>query len=138
MADNQTTSRLNTTIGAFINMTVKVNTHLKTFHDLTQDNYPRAFSDTSESLSIIVKSMEDTKMNLHNTGSSIDSDRISMLQRSLEGCIKQVEALDKIVTKYLPADPKAKLTSKALKDVYKEKDIPKIQKTLKGYESAFV
>ena len=77
--------------------------------------------------------------NVHNISSiqskSTTQDNVE-LEKALQGCSRQLEILRTILDRCIPGgkDAGKKGVAKALKDMYTEKELPKIQKTLHGYE----
>jgi len=109
---------------AFNELAQSTNERLKAFQVLVGEaNFPRVFVDIIQHLSSI------------QIKAPTIQDEIE-LDKSLEGCARQLAALHIILDRCIPGgkDAGKKGVAKALKDIYTEKELPRIQKTLHGYE----
>ena len=64
----------------------------------------------------------------------LSPDKLAMIQRVFDGALRQVQILAQILDRCTPGSHKG--VTKALKDLYNEKDIPRVQKTLLGYSKS--
>lgn len=108
---------------------------LANFKTFAGDANPRAFDDTSAHLSTI--SSHATTLTKQAQAPANEAS----IQRAVEVCLTQLRILNQILDKYLPAAAGAKMPAKIsaqkVRELYKEKEIPKVQKTLMGYEGVF-
>ncbi|KAF7967172.1 hypothetical protein HWV62_13175 [Athelia sp. TMB] len=107
---------------------------LQLFQQVAGDAYPRAFLDTATHLKSIMRDADSLKQARVKLEGKIAAE----LQRSVDVCMAQLRLLDGILEKYNPGQKQgARLTAKAVKELYKEQGIPRVQKTLMGFEGVF-
>ena len=144
MAEAITALALGASILAFVDVAGKATERLKDFYHSSRD-VPKDFRNISDRLPLLLEKVAEIKA-CCDIG-LIDEKRAKVLRGPLDGCKRQVDTLDNILTRCLPLeentpgskkDSRFRLTLKALKSIPKEKDIQKLQQTLLEYESTLV
>ncbi len=161
---SSSSSTLQTLLNDFQAHTRRTQARLFTFQAFTQDAYPRAFQDThdhlasievyvtsllqivaaghcdrtdstgSERLDTISETDSDSRASTHTYVRKVDDITI---RRAISICLHQLDVLDRILEVYMPVEGKGKITGAAMKRLYKETEIPTVQKTLARYQEAF-
>lgn len=125
---------------AFIQLGYKIGSRLKDFFDTTKDA-PKAFRDIADRLPLLVVKVDDIRKAYDN--GDIDPVRADALSRAVNGCKSQMTDLETILATLLPSHDddelstkvsRLEIVSKAIRSVFKEKEIRRIQSTLQGYE----
>ena len=117
---------------AFVSLSETVTARLADFRDLVgADQFPRAFTDIMAHTAALVARAG----RVQQAGAVASAQQ---LQRVFDGCTRHLQQLLGVLERVVPGGTGAgrKGPTKALKDVYVERDIPRIQKTLHGYEQA--
>ena len=131
---------LGASVMLFIDLAGKVTSRLKEFYDSSQD-FPNAFRSISDRLPLLLEKITEIKACCDN--GLIDGKRAKALKPPVDGCTRQIEALNKILGKTLPIrqesegvkrDSRFQLTVKALRSIPKEKSVRKLQQILQECE----
>ncbi|KAH0534126.1 hypothetical protein FGG08_007284, partial [Glutinoglossum americanum] len=125
---------LATSIVKFVDISAKALARLREFHSTAQET-PRVFQDITTQLPLIIDIM--TRIEKCREGGSLTTDAQHALSNVVEGCLRQVIMLDRLIDKMLPTstDSPLRRARKAIASVLKEKDIAVIQRTLETYKS---
>ena len=120
-------------IVTFVDVSSKVLARLRDFHLITQEA-PEVFQDIKARLPLMIDIMTRIKKRCGDGSMPIDAQHA--LSDAVEGCLKQIALLDRLIEKMLPTstDSPLRRARKAIVSVRKEKDLAAIQSTLRGYE----
>lgn len=141
MAEAAAAINLGASALAFIELGYRIGVRLKDFLDASQDA-PKAFKDIADRLPLLATKIGDIKT-AHDIG-NIDPARANALSKVVKGCERQVAELDTLLETLLPSQnneessamiTRLRVMSKAVRSVFKEKEVQRIQQTLQAYES---
>jgi len=144
MAEAIAAVSLGASVLSFIDLAGRVTSRLKEFYDSSQD-LPHAFRSISDRLPLLLEKIVEIKACCDN--GTIDEKRARALKAPVDGCRRQIDALNTILTKSLPVkqdtpgikkDSRFRLTVKALRSIPKEKNVQKLQQILQEYELAIL
>jgi len=132
-ADPITAVGLVGTIVQFIDFTAKIIKRLEDFQKCV-DEAPKAFRDLHTQLPLLQKTLKNTK--LEADSNSLDADTKKVVLDVVKGCQEQVELLDAILVKTLPAQGSSRLKRgiKALSSVWREKEVKAILSQIERYQ----
>jgi N-terminal domain on NACHT_NTPase and P-loop NTPases len=118
----------------FLDISNKVLARLLEFHSTTKE-VPEFFTHAARQLPLIIDDMKRIERDCEDGLLSADSQ--NALRHALNGCLKQITMLDKLIQEILPTPTNSKLirAKKAIASVCKEKVVIAILKTLEGYKS---
>lgn len=132
MADPLTVIGIVANIVQLVDFSTKVLARLDDFQS-TFGEIPKAFRHIKAELPVLQETLRQTKDKINN-GAIEDSTKAALLP-AVKGCKNQVEALDGLLAKTLPAvgDSRFKKTRKALWSITQDGKVESITKTLRGY-----
>jgi len=128
-------TQLTRTVAAFVDLSSQIIMRLREFRLHTgEDQFPRAFSDITQHVDDLQKAARELKTRSEHAGTTVPQP-FSELQRIFDGCSRQLHVLSAVLDRCLSngISTNRKSITRSLKDVYSEKEIPQIQKTLHGY-----
>lgn len=132
MADPLTVIGIVTNIVQLVDFSTKVFERINDFQSKHGEN-KKAFQHVKAQLPLLQEILRQTKEKIDN-GTIEESTKAALLP-AVEGCKNQVEALDDLVAKTLPAvgDSSLKSTAKAIRSIGRDGKIESITKILRGY-----
>ncbi len=141
MAESVAVIALGASVLTFIDVAGKVIARLKDVYN-TGQGLPDAFQSLYDRLPLLLEKVEDIKGSCDN--GLIDQRRARCLRAPIEGCKRQIEALNVILTKCFPPKentstlkkcPRWRLVFDVVRSISKEKEIQRLQRILQEYES---
>ncbi|KAI9656998.1 MAG: hypothetical protein M1829_000355 [Trizodia sp. TS-e1964] len=132
MADPLTVVGIVANIVQLVDFSFVVIARLNDFHSKTGD-VPKCFRDINAQLPALLEALRHTKDRIDN-GTFQDSTK-DALSPAIEGCRNQIETLDKLLAKTLPAvgDSRLKKSTKAFLSIKQETKVEEISNSLSRY-----
>lgn len=121
-------------ITAFINVSQKVVARVLEYNSIAQE-VPKSLQGTVLRLPLLVVVMTQIETRCGDYDLTTDAQRA--LLGVVEGCLKQIIALDGLIEEILPAstDSSVRRTARAITSVYKENNVAAILRDLRSYEA---
>ena len=109
----------------FVDVSAKVLARLREFHSTAHET-PRVFEDITTQLPLIVDIM--TRIEKGREGGPLTTDAQHALSHVVEGCLRQVTLLERLIEQMLPASTYSTLrrARKAIASISKERDVSAI------------
>ena len=142
MAEAVAAVSLGASVITFVDLASNILDRLKDFHG--SKDVPKAFEDIFDRLPLLLEKVEEIKKTCDE--GRIQPAKAHALTRTVDGCKRQVLALNSIISKCLPVkdntsakkESRMRLALKAFRSLYKEKDVIRIRQMLHEYESTLI